>query len=138
MLHRGINRTALMLMIINSIIGAGIFGLPSKLYSLAGVYSLLAFLLCAAVVIIYILCFAEVSSQFKETGGPYLYIFKAFGAVPAFLIGWLLLLSRIFNYAVLINLLVTYLSFFSSKFADTWSRVTIMLLLTAVFTVINH
>lgn len=138
MLIRGINRSALALIVINSIIGAGIFGLPSKLYALSGVYSLAAFGLCAAAVAVYALCYAEVSSRFEETGGPYLYVLKAFGPLPAFFIGWLLLLSRIFNYAVLINLLVTYLGAFSPQLTATASRIGLMSALTAALTFINH
>ncbi|HYG50348.1 MAG TPA: hypothetical protein VD905_05565, partial [Flavobacteriales bacterium] len=56
-LKRGIRKWDLVLMIINSIIGAGIFGLPSKIYQLTGVYSILAFFACAVVVLVFILCF---------------------------------------------------------------------------------
>lgn len=125
-------------MVINSIIGAGIFGLPSKIFQLTGIYSLLAFAVCAAIVFVFILCFAEVGSRFRETGGPYLYVFTAFGKLPGFLTGWLLFLSRIFNYATLINLLVTYLSFFSTDFSNGWVRALVILLITAFLTWINH
>src|SRR6187200_2298511 len=91
-LHRGIQKWDLVLMIINSIIGAGIFGLPSKIFALTGVYSILAFFVCGAIVLIFILCFAEVGSRFQSTGGPYTYTLEAFGKFPAFLVGWLLLL----------------------------------------------
>ena len=127
-----------MLLIINSIIGAGIFGLPSKVFALSGVYSLLAFAVCAVVVMVFILCFAEVSSRFDKTGGPYTYAYNALGKFPAFLTGWLLLLSRIFNYATLINLLVIYLSFFSTVFRQPEIRIVCILALTAFFTIINH
>src|SRR3954470_23634176 len=87
-LVRGIRRWDLVAITINGIIGAGIFGLPSKVYSLIGTYSLLAFLACALVVALIILCFAEVGSRFEETGGPYLYARKAFGSTIGFEIGW--------------------------------------------------
>lgn len=137
-LKRSIGKWSLVLLIINSIIGAGIFGLPSKVFGLSGVYSLLAFGVCAIVVMVFILCFAEVSSRFDKTGGPYTYAYKALGPFPAFLTGWLLLLSRIFNYATLINLLVIYLSFFSSIFSLPEIRIAIILVLTSFFTLINH
>lgn len=138
MLNRGIQKWDLVLMIINSIIGAGIFGLPSKVFRLTGVYSIAAFVICAAVVLVFILCFAEVSSRFDKTGGPYIYTLSAFGKFPAFLIGWLLLLSRIFNYATLINLLVTYLSFFAASLGGTYASAGIILLVTSFLTYINH
>jgi basic amino acid/polyamine antiporter, APA family len=137
-LKRSIGKWSLVLLIINSIIGAGIFGLPSKVFALSGNYSLLAFGACAIVVLVFILCFAEVSSRFDKTGGPYAYAYEALGRVPAFLTGWLLLLSRIFNYATLINLLVIYLSFFSDIFQRQEIRAICIVLLTTFFTYINY
>lgn len=137
-LKRSIGKWSLVLLIINSIIGAGIFGLPSKVFALSGIYSLLAFGACAIVVMVFILCFAEVSSRFDKTGGPYTYAYNALGPFPAFVTGWLLLLSRIFNYATLINLLVIYLSFFTPAFNQPAVRMVCILVLTAFFTIINH
>ena len=82
-LKRSIGKWSLVLLIINSIIGAGIFGLPSKVFGLSGVYSLLAFGVCAIVVMVFILCFAEVSSRFDKTGGPYICIYCV-GALSRF------------------------------------------------------
>ena len=137
MLQRGIRKWELVLLVINSIIGAGIFGLPSKIFALSGVYSLLAFVVCAAVVAIFILVFAEVSSRYDKTGGPYLYMMDAFGPFPAFVMGWLLLLSRLFNYATLINLLVVYLSFFSPTFLNPLARAACMVAITFLLAGIN-
>src|SRR5688572_6381488 len=138
MLNRSIGKWSLVLLFINSIIGAGIFGLPSKIFALSGVHSLLAFGACAVVVMVFILCFAEVSSRFDRTGGPYLYALNGLGKFPAFLTGWLLLLSRIFNYATLINLLVIYLSFFSGTFNHPLVRAGCILFITASLTFVNH
>jgi amino acid transporter len=55
-------------LVINSIIGAGIFGLPSRIFALAGTYSLFAYLLSAVAIGLVILCFAEVGSRFSATG----------------------------------------------------------------------
>src|SRR2546422_4204322 len=89
-LVRGIRRWDLIAVAISSIIGAGIFGLPSDVYATTGAYSLLAFAASALIVTLIILCFAEVGSRFSETGGPYLYAREAFGAVAGFEVGWLL------------------------------------------------
>ena len=129
-LKRGIQRWDLVFLIINSVIGAGIFALPAKVFALSGVYSILAFVVCALVMAVLILVFAEVSSRFEQTGGPYLYVYTAFGPVPAFIIGWLLMLTRLFSYATLINLMVLYLSFFSDKFNQPEIRIAIIILLT--------
>ena len=138
MLNRGITKWALVLMTINSIIGAGIFGLPSKILPSSGIYSIAAFGACAVVVLIFILCFAEVSSRFDKTGGPYIYTLAAFGRFPAFLLGWLLLLARIFTYATLINLVPTYLSFLSPQLNEPFTRVIIMFIITTFIFYVNH
>jgi len=111
-LVRGIRRWDLVAVTINGIIGAGIFGLPSKTYALIGPYSLIAFVVCALVVTLIILCFAEVGSRFETTGGPYLYAREAFGETVAFEVGWLIWLARITAFAANCNLMVSYLGFF--------------------------
>src|SRR2546423_13099608 len=111
-LVRGIRRWDFIALVINAIIGAGIFGLPSKVYGLIGSYSLIAFGVCALVVTLIILCFAEVGSRFNETGGPYLYARKAFGPTAAFEIGWLMWLARLTAFAANCNLLVNYMGYF--------------------------
>src|SRR5215813_8823115 len=136
-LVRGIRRWDLVAIAINGIIGAGIFGLPSKVYSLIGTYSIIAFVACALVVALIILCFAEVSSRFDDTGGPYLYAREAFNPAVAFEIGWLFWLVRITAFAANCNLLINYLSFFwTSATAPLW-RTTVIVFVVAVLATIN-
>jgi len=136
-LVRGIRRWDLVAITINGIIGAGIFGLPAKVYSLIGSYSLIAFVACALVVALIILCFAEVSSRFDETGGPYLYAREAFQPAVAFEIGWLIWLVRVTAFAANCNLLINYLSFFWAGATNPLWRVTITVVVVAVLAAIN-
>jgi len=138
MLNRSISKWAMVLLVINGVVGSGIFGLPAKTFKETGVYSIAAFGVCAIAVFIIILCFAEVSSRFTKTGGPYLYALSSFGPLPAFLTGWLLLVTRFITYAALINLLVTYLSVFSDWFLQPSSRIITIILLTGLLAFINH
>jgi len=136
-LVRGIRRWDLVAITINGIIGAGIFGLPSKVYALIGTYSLIAFVACALVVALIILCFAEVGSRFDETGGPYLYAREAFQPAVAFEIGWLFWLVRITAFAANCNLLINYLSFFwTSATLPLW-RASIIALVVIMLAIIN-
>ena len=128
----------MVLLVINGVVGSGSFGLPSKIFKEVGVLSIAAFGVCAIAVFIIILCFAEVSSRFTKTGGPYLYALSSFGPLPAFLTGWLLLVTRFITYAALINLLVTYLSVFSNWFTQPHARVITIILLTVLLAFINH
>jgi amino acid transporter len=111
-LVRGIRRWDLVALIINSMVGAGIFVLPARAYALIGPYSLLAFVVCALVIALIILCFAEVGSRFKETGGPYLYARETFGPAAGFQVGWMFWLARLTSSATNCNLLVVYLGYF--------------------------
>jgi amino acid transporter len=136
-LVRGIRRWDLVAITINGIIGAGIFGLPSKVYSLIGTYSLIAFVVCALVVALIIFCFAEVSSRFEETGGPYLYAREAFQPAVAFEIGWLIWLARVTAFAANCNLLINYVSFFWLSATTPFWRASIIVLVVIVLAIIN-
>ncbi len=136
-LVRGIRRWDLVALIINNIIGAGIFGLPSKVFALAGTYSIFALLACAVVVSLIILCFAEVSSRFTKTGGPYLYAREAFGPIIGFEIGWLAWVSRLTSFATICNLFVAYLNFILPEAqTETW-RASIIVCVVVALTTIN-
>ena len=136
-LVRGIRRWDLVAICINGIIGAGIFGLPSKVYALIGTYSIIAFVVCALVVALIILCFAEVSSRFEETGGPYLYAREAFPSAVAFEIGWLIWLVRVTAFAANCNLLINYLGFFWLQATTPLWRASVIVLVVAVLAIVN-
>lgn len=136
-LVRGIRKWDLVAVTINGIIGAGIFGLPSKVYSLIGSYSLIAFVACALVVMLIILCFAEVGSRFEQTGGPYLYAQEAFGPTVAFEVGWLIWLARLTAFAANCNLMVSYLTFFWAPANSGLTRAIIIIAVVLALTALN-
>jgi amino acid transporter len=125
-LVRGIRKWDFVALVLNSIVGAGIFGLPSRAYALAGVYSLLTYVVCAVPIFLIILCFAEVSSRFKDTGGPYLYARATFGPLVGFEIGWLSWIVRLTAFAALCNLFVDYLGYFLPAFGSGLGRAVAM------------
>ena len=136
-LLRGIRKWDLVAVAINGIIGAGIFGLPAKTYSLIGSYSLIAFVACAFVVLLIILCFAEVGSRFDETGGPYTYARAAFGPTIAFEVGWLSWLARLTAFAANCNLMVSYLAYFWPAANNAVPRAIMIVLVVLVLTAVN-
>jgi APA family basic amino acid/polyamine antiporter len=121
-LVRGIGRWDLTAIAINTIIGAGIFGLPAKVHALIGTYSLIAFVFCAVIIGLIVLCYAEVSSRFSATGGPYLYAREAFGPLVGFEVGWLYWIVRVATFAANCNLFVTYLGFFDERLGTGLGR----------------
>lgn len=136
-LVRGIRRWDLVAIAINGIIGAGIFGLPSKVFFLIGPYSIIAFVACAVIVAMIILCFAEVGSRFDDTGGPYLYAREAFNPAVAFEIGWLIWLARITAFAANANLLINYIGYFWTSASDTFWRTSVIVAVVVVLFLIN-
>ncbi len=111
-LVRGIGRWDLTAIAINTIIGTGIFILPARTFGLIGSYSLLAFVACAIIVGLIVICFCEVSSRFNVTGGMYLYAKEAFGPEIGFQAGWLYWVVRVATFATNCNAMLLYISFF--------------------------
>ncbi|MEO7673627.1 MAG: amino acid permease, partial [Pyrinomonadaceae bacterium] len=136
-LVRGLGRWDFTALVINGIIGAGIFGLPSKVYAQIGSYSLLAFVACAVIVGLIVICYAEVSSRFSATGGSYLYAREAFGPAVGFEVGWLFWIVRVATFAANCNLLVIYLGFFFPGANEGAMRIAFVSLVTLIITAVN-
>ena len=129
-LARDLRRWDLVSLLINAVIGAGIFGLPSRVYALAGTYSIFAYLVSSIAILLVVLCFAEVGSRFSETGGPYLYARTAFGPLIGFQVGWLVWIGRVASIASLSNLFVGYVTyFFAAAGTEPWRSCVIAALL---------
>ena len=111
-LVRTIGRWSLTALMINSIIGGGIFGLPSLVAAKLGGYSPIAYLIAAAGILTIAGCIAEVSSRYDETGGLYLYARDALGRFAGLLVAWLTWLTRIAAPAAVADLFCTYLAQF--------------------------
>ena len=136
-LIRGIGRWDFTALVINGIIGAGIFGLPSKVFAQIGSYSLLAFVACAVIIGLVVLCYAEVASRFSATGGSYLYAREAFGPAVGFEVGWLFWIVRVATFAANANLFATYLGFFIPGAGEGTMRIAIVSIAALVITVVN-
>jgi amino acid transporter len=85
---RSIRRWTMTALVINCIIGGGIFGVPGELTRLLGRASPIAMIFAALGTGVIMACFAEVASQFSEPRGPYLYVRTAFGRFLGIQIGW--------------------------------------------------
>jgi len=136
-LVRDLRRWDLVALVINSVVGAGIFGLPAQVYALAGLSSLGAYVVAAVAIGLVVLCFAEVGSRFGATGGPYLYARVAFGPLVGFEVGWLMWIARIAGFASLTNLFVTYLAFFIPAAGIDAGRVLVIVTLVGLLATVN-
>jgi APA family basic amino acid/polyamine antiporter len=136
-LVRTIGRWDLVAVVINGIIGAGIFGLASKSFALAGAYSLVCFVACAICVLVIVLSFAEVASRFTGTGGPYLYARDTYGSLTGFTVGWLVWIARLTAFAANCVLVPDYLAYFFPRVATGAPRAAILTGVVVILAALN-
>jgi amino acid transporter len=137
-LVRAIGRWSLTALVVNSVIGSGVFGLPSVLAGLLGKASPVAVLFAGALTGVIIACFAEVASQFTQAGGPYLYARVAFGRLAGIEMGWMLWLAQLAAPAANANLFVVYLGEFWPGVNAPWAKVTVLTILVGALVVVNY
>ncbi|MEY4958475.1 MAG: hypothetical protein RL409_2732 [Gemmatimonadota bacterium] len=84
-LRRTLGPVTLALIFTNGIIGAGIFALPGLVAAALGSATAVGYAICAALVVLIFLCFAEVGSRVHDSGGAYAYVERAFGPFVGFI-----------------------------------------------------
>src|SRR6186713_685069 len=136
-LVRGIGLWDLTAVAINTIIGTGIFILPAGVFGLIGSFSLIAFVACAVIMGLIVLCFSEVSSRFQSTGGMYLYAKEAFGPEIGFEVGWLYWIVRVATFAANCNAMLAYIGFFVGGANEGAARVAIISVVVIGITLLN-
>jgi basic amino acid/polyamine antiporter, APA family len=136
-LVRAIGRWSLCALMVNAIIGSGIFGLPSIVTHLLGPFGPWAYLAAAVGIGVVAASFAEVSSQFSEAGGPYLYARVAYGQFAGIQIAWLAWLVRLTSGAANANIFVEYLGGFIPAAQGRLERGVVLLLLIGGLAAIN-
>ena len=136
-LVRAIGRWGLTALVLNSIIGSGIFGLPSLVAGLLGDRGPWAYLIATLGIGAIMACFAEVASQFREAGGPYLYAREAMGRFAGIQIGWQAWLVRLTSAAANANLFVIYLGEFWPQAGQPVPRAVVLTLLIGMLAAIN-
>ena len=136
-LTRQVTLWGLWVLAINGVIGAGIFGLPVKVAERAGSYSPLIFVLCGLVLLPIILSFAEISSYFRRTGGPVVYVREAFGPFAGFQAGWAYYVARVTSNAANANLLLGAIAHFWPVATTPVWRVLLLIVICGGFAVVN-
>lgn len=136
-LRRDIGFFGAAFLVLNSVIGAGIFALPGKVAVNAGLYSPWLFLVVGVLFISVVLTFAELASYYDRTGGPVLYASDAFGPVIGYGTGWLIFLARMSAFAANANVMAAYLGSLSDAFASGLARAIIIAVVTVGLTWAN-
>jgi len=128
-LVRGIGLRRLTANIVNLTVGAGIFVLPASAAAGLGPAAPLAYLTCAALMALVLLCFASAGSRVSLTGGPYAYIGAAFGPFAGFLAGVLYSLTVAFATASVASAFAASLGVLWPPFAAGAGRVLVLITL---------
>lgn len=121
-LRRDIGFFGASFLVLNAMIGAGIFALPGKVAVNAGLLSPWLFLVVGVLFLTVVLTFAELASYYEETGGPVLYATEAFGPLAGFSTGWAIYLARMTAFAANANVMAIYLASLSDLFAGDLAR----------------
>ena len=136
-LKRDIGLFGAAFLVLNSVIGAGIFALPGKIAVSAGLFSPWLFLVVGVLFLSVVLTFAELASYYEQTGGPVLYATDAFGPLAGFSTGWLIYLARMTAFAANANVMAAYLASLTDIFASEPARTAIITIVTVGLTWAN-
>lgn len=98
----------------NCIVGVGIFSLPGLVAGVLGPAAILAYLVCAVLIGLVGLCFAEAGSRVTGSGGLYAYAGAAFGPVVGGVVGMLQLFANAIGSAAALA------RFFIDTLASIW------------------
>lgn len=137
-LKRDIGLIGAALLVMNGLIGSGIFAVPGVVAANAGLYSPWLFLVVGLLFLSIVLVFAELASYYETTGGPVLYAREAFGPFAGFGTGWAIYLSRVTAFAANANVLATYSAELVPALGDELSQGLIIALVTLGLTWANY
>lgn len=122
-LKRVIGTGALTANAVNLTVGAGIFALPAVVALHLGASSFIAYILCAILLGLVLLCFINVGTKITTSGGAYAYVEEAFGPLPGFLTNTLYWLGfAIMADAAIANVMADNLTVFFPELANPLPR----------------
>jgi amino acid transporter len=121
----------------NSIVGAGIFGLPGLVAQMLGSSAIFAYCVGLCLVGLLGLCFAEAGSRVTASGGFYAYARAAFGPVAGGVTGLLLFTKSIISAAALARFFLDTLAGVSPYLALPGVEVALLAVIYAVLAAIN-
>jgi basic amino acid/polyamine antiporter, APA family len=121
-LLRAVSRWQIVALVLNDVIGSGVYLLPAGAAALLGGASVGAVVLAGAAVLLVVLCFAEAASHFDQPGSAYLYAREAFGELVGFEVGWMTWLARVASVASLAVAFAQALGYLWPEARAGWGR----------------
>ncbi|AEE23105.1 APC family permease [Paraglaciecola agarilytica] len=106
--RRDMGTLGVLFIVVNGLIGAGIFGLPEALHAAVGTFAPWLLLIGGLLVMAIVVCFAQLTKLTDRSGGPQRYVGDAFGDYPGFVIGWTFFAARLISQGANVLVLVAY------------------------------
>jgi APA family basic amino acid/polyamine antiporter len=120
--------------IFNYTVGSGIFSLPAFAVIGLGSAAPLAYVACAIVIALVVLCFAESGSRVSSTGGAYAYVETALGPMAGFVAGCLVFFTGWFAAAAVVTAVVRSLLALTSGAPGWFTQAGMVLVVTTLVT----
>ncbi|MBK6838004.1 MAG: APC family permease [Bacteroidetes bacterium] len=137
-LKRVIGVPGLAATIVNFSIGGAIYALPALIGLQLGAASILGYVLCGLMFAAIMLCYVEIGSLVKTSGGSYAYVEKAFGPFAGFIVNWLFFFGWcILSDAALMNIVADSLSVLFPVFTNAWVRALLFAVLIGLMIFVN-
>ncbi|MFT5713378.1 MAG: amino acid transporter [Glaciecola sp.] len=135
--RRDMGMLGVFFIVVNGLIGAGIFGLPEALHVAVGTFAPWLLLIGGMLVMTIVLCFAELTKLTDRSGGPQRYVGDAFGAYPGFVIGWTFFAARLISQGANVLVLVAYAAALWPIVGDGTAKIVLIICVLGGLTIIN-
>jgi basic amino acid/polyamine antiporter, APA family len=124
-------------LVIGNMVGSGIFLLPASLAATAGPVSIVAWVFTGIGAMLLALVFARLGRTYPKTGGPYVYVRRAFGDLMGFWTAWSYWINAWVGNAAIAIAFAGYLAVFWSRASTYWIATLLAIGLVWLMTAVN-
>jgi APA family basic amino acid/polyamine antiporter len=124
-------------LVIGNMVGSGVFLLPASLAGTAGPVSILAWIFTGLGAMLLALVFATLGRAYPKTGGPYVYVRKAFGDFMGFTTAWSYWINAWVGNAAIAIAFAGYLAVFWGDASTNWVAATLAIGMIWLLTLVN-
>jgi amino acid transporter len=135
--RRDVRTAGVVFLVVNGLIGSGIFALPELLHQAVGTFAPWLMLAGAMLIASVFFCFADLAKLTDRSGGPQRFVTDAFGRFPGFQVGWLFYFGRMVAHAANVTVLVAYSAAFWPILGEGLPRSFSIVLIIGMVTVLN-
>jgi amino acid transporter len=135
--RRDMGTLGVLFIVVNGLIGAGIFGLPEVLHVAVGEFAPWLLLCGGVLVMAIVVCFAELSKLTDRSGGPQRYVADAWGDFAGFQVGWTFFIARLISQGANVLVLIAYAAALWPAVGEGLGRTLLIIAVLGSLTIIN-